>query len=264
MARNDIMGGGRRGGSFDRNRDGVDDQVDRQPGNDSDSKEYARRYDYGSQNEFSILPERSQQLRDAENARVRARQKQANEATLSAQSRVQFFPNLGKFIIPRENSWAAHARLVNEDRTDLHFDPTKYPAFDAIIAQRCGIEGLYNPAHKDYKKYEGLRTNLEVLRNDIMGFYLNDGSFDAGDEKYVPYMASIAETLGDALANDRWHTRPFTRSMSVDVANVEGVGAAEMYKYLLSRQGFAFGKARLPFSALTDGQQEMLNRIDRV
>jgi hypothetical protein len=238
MAEDDIYGlGGNRSrwqrGAFDRNRDGVDDDIDRKPGNSSDSKEYAQRYDYGSQNEYSVLPERSQQLRDIETER---RRRQSNEAMLSAQSRVQFLPNLGKFIIPRENTWAAHARLVREDRTDLHFDPAKYPYFDAIIAQSCGIEGLYNPAHQDYKQYEGLRTNLEVLRNDLFGFYVKDGTFDPGDEQHLPNLTSIAKTLGDGLRNDTGLRRVFTNSFSRDVANVEGVGAAEMYKYLLERQ----------------------------
>lgn len=222
-----------RGGTNDHNRDGIDDDFDRQPGNSSDSREYARRYDYGSQNEYSVLPERSQQLRDAEADR---RAQNSGEALLSAQSRVQFFPQLGKFIIPRENTWAAHARLVKEERTDLHFDPSKYPYFDAIIAQQSGIEGLYNPAHKDYKKYEALRTNLEVMRNDLFGFYLKDGTFDPGDEQYLPNIIGVAQAIGEALHNDRWYLRPFTQSISVDVANVEGVGAAEMYKYLLGRQ----------------------------
>jgi hypothetical protein len=221
---------------FDRNRDGVDDDIDRKPGNSSESARYANQYDYGSQQEASVLPERSQQLRLAEAERLRARQQLASEEMLGAQSRVQFLPDLGKFIIPRENTWAAHARLVKEDRTDLHFDPGKYPYFDAIIAERCGIEALSNPAHKDYKKYEGLRTNLEVLRNDLFGFYLKDGTFDPGDEQYLPHLVGIAKALGDGLANDRWHLRPFTRSISVDVAGVEAVGAAEMYQHLLAQQ----------------------------
>ncbi len=232
--------GGRWHGGGSRGNDG-------RPGGAGDSRAYAKRYDPEAQEEVTMLPEQSQQLRLAEARRLRALG--ASQAMLRAQSRVQYFPSLGKFIIPRDNSWASHARLVKDDRTDLHFDPAKYPAFDGVIAQTCGIEALYNPAHRDYAKYEGLRTNLEVLRNDLIGFYLKDGSFDPGDEKYIPYVASIANALGQALATDTWLKRPFTRSISIDVANVEAVGAAEMYKYLLSVQDnpglFALLKANI-------------------
>src|SRR5690606_16470868 len=102
--------------------------------------------------------------------------------------------------------------------------------------QRSKLRGLYDPSHRDYAKYEGLRTNIAVLRNDIIGQYLDDGSFDPGDEKYIPNIAGIAASIGDALGNDSWLKRPFTQSISTDVASVEGIGAREMYKYLLRIQ----------------------------
>jgi dihydrodipicolinate synthase/N-acetylneuraminate lyase len=54
-------------------------------------------------------------------------------------------------------------------------------------------------------------------------------------------------------------------SLQAEVDHVRGalkqVGSIPALKYLLARRGFAFGPARLPFSALTTQQQEMLNSL---
>ncbi|MDE3015484.1 MAG: hypothetical protein KGI29_00970 [Pseudomonadota bacterium] len=141
---------------------------------------------------------------------------------------VSFWPDVGPFAIPAENTWAAHVALISDDRKGLQFNPAKHPYFDNIIAARFPAALLPENA--------GLRANLEVLRNDIMGIYLNDGSFDPGDEAYIPLIATIADSLGNALAGDTWWKRPFMPSISVGVANAPGVGAAEMYTYLLEIQ----------------------------
>ena len=146
----------------------------------------------------------------------------------NGQHAMLFWPDLGPFAIPPENTWAAHVQLINDSRKGLHFNPAKYPYFDHIVAAR--FPDVMKPQNA------GLRTNLEVLRNDIMGMYLNDESFDRGDEVYVPLIATIANALGTALNNDKWWKRPFTKYISVDVANAPGVGAAEMYKHLLDIQ----------------------------
>lgn len=222
-------GGGRRGGG---SRD-----FDRRPGNSEQSREYAVRFDPRSEQEFTNRMEAQNQIEEAHIlAEWQERNRQARQALNSAQSRVHFFPSVGKFIIPEQNTWAAHSAIVSDDKNNLFFNPEKYVYFDRIVAERFGNRALFDPAHPDYAKYEGLRTNLEVLRNDIIGIYLNDGSFDPGDEKYIPKLIAIATALGDALAGDKWFKRLFTRSVSVDVANVEGVGARELYDYLLNRQ----------------------------
>ncbi len=219
----------------DRNRDGMDDDIDRRPGNENDSPSYARRYDPRSEQEFSNLPEPQNVLQERQIAERRARNAQARKAMVAAQKDVHFFPDVGKFIIPAENTWAAHAELVLDNEQRLHFNPDKY-FFDKIIAEKLNIPALTDKNHPDFDKYRGLRTNLEVLRNDIIGQYLDDGGFDKGDEAYIPHMQGIAEVLGDALANDVWWKRPFVNHFSQDVANVEAVGAAEMYKFLLRQQ----------------------------
>ncbi len=222
--------------SSDRNRDGIDDDIDRRPGNERESASYSRIYDPASTQEYSNLLEPSNEIqkRSAEQRRA-ANNKKMLSAMKAAQSDVHFFPDIGRFIIPAENTWAAHSELVLDNKTDLAFNTDKF-AFDRIIANKLNIPALVDRNHPDFAKYRGLRTNLEVLRNDIIGQYLDDGSFDRGDEYYVPIINSIAEVLGNALANDVWWKRPFVNYFSQNVANVEAVGAAEMYKFLLRQQ----------------------------
>jgi hypothetical protein len=234
----------------DSNRDGIDDSLDHAPGNDGQSPEYARRYDYGSTTEYSVYGvDRTDQIQSAiitrENQRIAAR---AHEADLAAQNKVHYWPNVGKFIIPDENTWAAHAEIVKDDKSGLTFNPGKYVYFDKIIAEHADIPALYDKNNPEYARYEGLRTNLEVLRNDIMGIYMNDGSFDPGDEVYIPQLESIAAAIGDSLSRDKWYNRLLGhKSVNVDIANIEGVGAAALYEHLLTLQ-----KNPAPLQALRD------------
>jgi hypothetical protein len=239
----------------DSNRDGIDDDIDGKPGNSTESKQYAQKYDYGSGKEFGTVNlDRTEQIQIAQiNEQNALRAQAARNASVNAQQQVHFWPSVGKFIIPEENTWAAHAELVKDDRTGLSFNPGKYLFFDKIIAEKAGIPGLYDKNSPDYTQYEGLRTNLEVMRNDIIGIYLRDGSFDPGDEIHVPKIKAIAETIGEALSNDTKFNRLFAQSMSRDIANIEGVGAAEMYKYVLSKQ-----RKRAPMQPLRDKLNEVL------
>ncbi|MGE0755055.1 MAG: hypothetical protein AB7L92_07855, partial [Alphaproteobacteria bacterium] len=229
------------GGFGDRNKDGISDDFDGVPGNSSDSKSYARIYDPLGQQEVSNLPEPAN-YREAQRiitaaARFNKDMELGDDEILGdAQSRVHLFPSVGKFIVPLENTWSSHAHMVKDPDYALEFNPNRFVYFDKIIAEKLNIPALTDPTHRDYAKYEGLRTNLAVMRNDIIGMYLDDGSFDPGDEKFIPVFVSIAEALGESLANDKWALRPFTQHMSMDVANVEGVGAREMYKHLLEMQ----------------------------
>jgi hypothetical protein len=222
----------------DSNRDGINDDFDRRPGNSTESSEYSRRYDPFSVQEFSnrLEPANQQQL-DELRAQYEQGLTESRDAFIAAQSSVQIMPNVGKFIIPENRaSWIAHANLVKTDRAGLGFNPEKYIYFDKIIAERYKNPALTDPNHPDYAKFEGLRTNLEVLRNDIYSIFFKDGSFDPGDEWVLPDITGMAATIGDALNHDKWYKRPFLRSVSVDVANVEGIGARELYKHLLDSQ----------------------------
>lgn len=221
----------------------ADSDFDRRPGGPGESRQYSRTYNVRSETEFTNRPETASQLREfsilSELERERRRRREND-----AQSRVHVFPSVGKFIVPEhKDNWATHIGMIKDKTQNLYFNPEKYVYFDKIIAEKLGKNHpAINPKHADYARYEGLRNNLAVMRNDIIGMYLNDESFDPGDEKYIPYIASIAETLGDALANDTWYKRPFAPTVNIDVANVEGVGAHEMYNYLLSSQTQQAGK----------------------
>lgn len=220
---------------YDQNHDRMDDDIDRKPGNDRISASLARRDDPRSEQEYApnILSVQNQIQEAAQNQQ--AFEYRTRQAMQAAQQDVHFFPDVGKFIIPAENTWAAHAELVQNNDMRLHFNPDKY-FFDKIIADKLNIPALVDRKHPDFAKYKGLRTNLEVLRNDIIGQYLSDGGFDKGDEVFIEPIKGIAEALGNALSNDVWWKRPFVDHFSLDVANVEAVGAAEMYKYLLREQ----------------------------
>lgn len=220
----------------DRNRDGMPDDIDRKPGNSNDSASYARRYDPRSEQEFTTMQEPQDALQEQIYAEaMREERKRAKNAMRAAMQDVHFFPDAGKFIIPAENTWAAHADIVSDKDMRLYFNPDKF-VFDKTVAEQSGIAALADKKHPDYEKYESLRLNLAVLRNDIIGMYLDDGGFDKGDEVYLPIIKSIAEVLGQSLANDVAWKRPFMPYMSREVANVEAVGAAEMYKFLLRTQ----------------------------
>jgi len=226
MARHDkFFGGGHEHNDSDRDFDG-------KPGSSYESPQYARTYDARSQTEYTNRPETVAIIRQ------RAYEMQEDNASSANKARrsVQFFPDVGKFIIPKENTWAAHAELVKDPEQNLYFNPDKYVYFDKIIAEKFKNPALWDSNNPNYDRYEGLRTNIAVMRNDTIGLYLNDGEFNPGDEKFIPLISGIASELGDALANDKWYKRLFTKSLSVDVARVEGVGAREMYKYLLERE----------------------------
>lgn len=218
----------------DSGRDGIHNDFDGRPGNSAESASYSRIYDPSGQTETSNLPE-PQNFREAERliASIRSYERDRGERIRDARSDVHFFPSVGKFIIPKQNTWAAHAELIKDPSYAMEFNPERYVYFDKIVAEEFGNKALTDPNHRDYHKLDGLRTNLAVLRNDIIGMYLDDESFDPGDEKWVPHFITIASALGQSLANDTWLKRPFTQHMSVDVANVEAVGAREMYQHLL-------------------------------
>lgn len=152
------------------------------------------------------------------------------------QPRTHSHPQTGAFVIPVENTWAAHAEQVVDSANHIQFDPQRYAYFDGVIAEKLGKKALTDPTHPDYGKLYGMRENIALLRNYVLGLYETNGMFADGDDAQVARLKSIAESLGTGLANDNWTMRAITVSTSTDVANITGVGAAEMYKYLLEVQ----------------------------
>lgn len=221
---------------------------DGKPGSSTSSRSYDRIFDRRGESEISMRPETSIQILQNVN-RERAAAEAAADARQRAQSRVHVFQGVGKFIIPLpgyENTWAAHAEMIKDRNLNLYFNPEKFPYFDQIIAEKLGDSPIVNPNHRDYAKYEDLRTNLAVLRNDIIGIKVDDGSFDPEDVVHIPAIAGIATAIADGLKNDTWLRRPFAPYISKDVANVEAVGAREVYKHLLAQQSQSWGKILEP------------------
>lgn len=221
---------GRRGSGFS--------ETDALPGSNENSPQYDRVFNPQGENEYSNLPENPNQIEEAiflsrRNEYVRSLRSELRDAL----KRVQYWPNAGRFVIPKQNTFAAHLALVREGNTvDIHFDPSTYLYFDRIIAQHANSPELFDPRHRDYAKYENLRDNLAVLRNDIMGIYMNDGSFDPGDEKYLPKLMQIATLIGDALYVGNKPTKAVFDSLDKDLLNIEGAGAANLYEFLMEHQ----------------------------
>lgn len=220
-----------------------DDDYDGKPGGRGLSPEFAQKYDPQGEQEYTNQPLNAAQLslQRAEQEREDAAEDYAGqlaEMRSSANARIQFWPHVGKFIIPRENSFAAHLQLVQGGRNvDLHFDPATYKFFDRIIAETAQRPEIFEPSHPSYAHYAPLRDNLAVLRNDVMGMYMDDGSFDPGDEKHIPQIVSIANEIGQAINNEhRRLPRLFAPHLNTDLLNMEGDGAAYAYRHLRSRQ----------------------------
>jgi len=139
---------------------------------------------------------------------------------------LQLFPNFGSIAFIRQTNWAAHSSAIRET-PQLFFDTSLFPYFDRMVAESSRLPGLYNPQRPDYLQYSGLRINLAVLRNHVGAAAFGYSPFASPDAKHIPRLIAIAQALGDALAN---------KTVGLDLANVEGVGAAEMYKHLVSIQ----------------------------
>ncbi len=150
--------------------------------------------------------------------------------------RLHSYPSSGPFVIPAENTWAAHNHYLKATQGEMGFNPERYAYFDAIIAKKLNNPALTDPKHEGYARLDAMRGNIAVIRNFVLGHYEQTGEFKEGARPQIERIESIAESLGQALSNDKWGTRAFTRSTSMDVANIDGVGAMEMYKYLLEIQ----------------------------
>lgn len=214
-----------------------DPDYDEKPGSFENTPSYDLRYNPTAENEWTNLLEKANQIELANLQReAEVAQDRKLLAMMDLQSQVQFMHGVGKFIVPAENTWAAHFDLVGYDDTELDFSTHNYPLFDGLVAKYANIPALTDPNHPDYPSYEGLRDNISVLRNYLLTDTFQDGSFDPGDEKLVPRITSIAEEIGRGLSQDKWLARIFHPSINTHVAKIEGEGAAEIYDYLLSRQ----------------------------
>jgi len=149
-----------------------------------------------------------------------------DEVLAAALARVHEWPGAGRFVVARENTFAAHCALVRNMRTGgLGFSAALYPYFDKLIPEA----GYFSaPAH----------DNLACLRNFIFSLYYRDAVIHGDGGAYgLSDMADIAVELNQGLRNA---TNPLPEfiapRLSKAVLNVEGSGAAHAYAYLLRRQ----------------------------
>lgn len=217
-------------GYQDIDRDGV-------PGTSTTSPSYDQIYNPQGENEDTNLPENPNQLEAGFFLRRKRAEERANRRSLMRSgARIQFWHGVGKFVLPAENTFAAHHELVEHGPTELHFSPSAYPAFDKIIAATCNQPALYDHSNKHYAEFEGMRNNIAVVRNFLFSRMFNDGSFDPGDERCIPLIQEMAKEIGESLKHDSWIGRVTAPAINMKLANIEGEGAAEMYRHLLSRQ----------------------------
>jgi len=199
-----------------------------------ESRSYAATYDPNREAQWTNLPEmRDQVAVDQYLARYAQEARDLREEEQNA--RVHVWPDVGKFIIPAENTFAGHEQLVESG--ELKWNPSAYPYSLAIMVERAQRPDLFDPTHKDYAKNEMARTNLLVMWNDIKGIYMDDSEFNPGDEKFIPQLLSIAETLGDGLRYEKTPVgRLFMPHLNTEHLNIEGEGAAHAYDFLMSHQ----------------------------
>ncbi len=220
-----------------RDKNPYDDDYDGRPGGRGFSAEYARRYDPQGEGEYTNLPSNRIQLEMAHAEREAAeRAEMLREMHEEGSSgRIQFWPNVGKFIIPVEETFAAHQQLVQKgaDGAKLGFDTQAYRFFDRVIVETAGRPDIFDPNRATYGQYAPLRENLAALRNYVMGTYMTDGSFDPGDERYIPQLVSMATEVGRAISNEkRLLPALFAPSLDTKLLNMEGDGAAYAYRHL--------------------------------
>lgn len=214
----------------------LDDDYDGRPGGRGMSPEYIRKYDPDLHLEQTNRLEQANEMEllaaEQEMAEAARRMEELRE---EASGRVQFWPQVGKFVIPTENTFAAHLQLVESER-GVEFNPAKH-LFDRILVASANRPDLFDPSHPQFLRYAALRKNLAVLRNDIEGIYMDDGDFGPGDEKYLPLLAGVAQETGEAIGNEgRLLPRLFGPHLNVDLLNMEGDGAAYAYRFLMKRQ----------------------------
>lgn len=154
-----------------------------------------------------------------------------DELFASAVKRVREWEGVGRFIIPRENNFAAHLDLVRNLRAgSIAFDPKSYPVFDARLVAAAEKPEVFAS--------ETLCENLAVLRNFIIGYYDADAAaYGDGGAYGAQELWEMANELGCAIHNENvtlpeWIV-PKLQKRRLDV---KGEGAATAYRFLLKRQ----------------------------
>lgn len=151
---------------------------------------------------------------------------------------VKFRQGVGKFIIPKENTWAAHRILIVDPKLKLGYSAEHYPYFDSVINDYVSFSPLTNAGDVRYSAYDVLRENLAIVRNYIMGEFFPDGSIDKDDEAKLRHLVQVGEFIGKGLNNDRLFFNPIKPRVSKEKANMPGTGAQYIYEQILKRQTY--------------------------
>lgn len=184
--------------------------------------------------------------------RIAVLEKEADRAVVYPIERVR--GGVGRWLIPKKGSLAAHYTLVKEKERDIDFSPANYPGFDAIITERYQGAGFFDPLHDKFEKYAPLRDNLATVRNYMLQLYFPDNSPD--DQLRIAHLRQISEYLAEGLNNDRAFLglipvhNPFKPFIDVTLASApNGEGARYLYQKILEMQRQS--NWTRPFTAVT-------------
>ena len=171
--------------TYDDNNDGIDDDYDRDPGNETESESFSKIYDPISTDEYGDHRLSPQNLIQKQYEEMRANQaaEQAERDGENELSGVHFFPDLGKFIIPKENTWADHAQLVQDDTMRLNFNTGKY-IFDKIIAEigKLDVRELSKLRATYYEKWF-----YKLLSEKLITDFKKENQAKLKNEKFLDY-----------------------------------------------------------------------------
>lgn len=199
----------------------------------ADNQQYGSETAAGSNAEYDELIHELQNRRDYWRNRRATREHFANE-----EKAVNYIQGAGKFVIPRENTWAAHRMLVLDPAMNLGYSPSAYPFFDQRIRQRIDYAPLVDMSDRRYPAYDVLRENIAIVRNYVMSEFFPDGSVDPEDQKQVRQMAQVADFLGEGLGNNGWLRNPLKPKISLERANMPGTGAQYLYQQIKAHETY--------------------------
>lgn len=153
--------------------------------------------------------------------------------------------DLGRYAIPREDSFDENLRVVTAEQMDLGFDPKDYPYFDNIVAnailddrhnpvrykmnERTGQEESYRDLSDPY--YDSFKRNVAAVRNIVYIDILRRPGLTDAQRKEM--LAEIATEIAVAYQRGTSHlSKPFAARMNIDRAIDPEKGAEYIYEFL--------------------------------
>ena len=143
-------------------------------------------------------------------------------------------PVLGPFIKSEGDSWEYNKTFIEHE--GLNFNPYTYEFFDGQIAVSAGKD-IAKKLMSDDPQYDNLRMNLAVMRNYLYNNYFPTGQENRDpQDKAVKFVDQMAKDIGLMLKRGKnlLHN-PLEPSISLNLANEEAVGGAEIYTRLKAK-----------------------------